>query len=323
MTYNINITHDVSIILSTYKSDDYINDYFNNIVDLINVANIQLIHVINEATDQELLCKNKFLNLQKIYGKKKFHYKYLVVPRESLYCSWNRAIKLSDSKFITISNVDDIRYPDGLRRQISFLKKSKNISLVSGQCDEKNLYGLRERRTINNLSLNNSSFYSGMYIGPFFMWTNPKYFGQKDIYFDEQFLVAGDFDFQIRFSAIGNISILDDYIGQYLNIGKGLSTGSIYQIIEGQMIYSRYFVRDKIIPLFSYLFFKKTYFPKKFKLDNKLIPIEEICQNVESIKDINSNRNLNFIGLFKSFFLLIKLIIKFFLIRKYFIKNNR
>ena len=44
------MVHDVSIILSTYSSNRFIENYYNNIIELTEVANIQLIHILNDPT---------------------------------------------------------------------------------------------------------------------------------------------------------------------------------------------------------------------------------------------------------------------------------
>ena len=63
------MSHDVSIILSTYSSDDYIKKYYLNITELINVAKIQLVHVLNDPTILEKSFIEKFLKLQLKVGK--------------------------------------------------------------------------------------------------------------------------------------------------------------------------------------------------------------------------------------------------------------
>ena len=59
------MVHDVSIILSTYSSNRFIENYYNNIIELTEVANIQLIHILNDPTPKELAFKNKFLKLER------------------------------------------------------------------------------------------------------------------------------------------------------------------------------------------------------------------------------------------------------------------
>ena len=65
--------HEISVILSTYASDKFIKNYYNNILELVKVSNIQLIHVLNEPTTKELFFKDKFLELQRDEGEKNFN----------------------------------------------------------------------------------------------------------------------------------------------------------------------------------------------------------------------------------------------------------
>lgn len=310
---NLSFKYDVSMILSTYDSDKFINNYYNNIIDLIKFSKIQLIHVLNDPTTKELFFKDKFLELQKKERGEKFQYKFLIVKRESLYSSWNKAIELSDSMVITISNVDDIRYPTGFKAQIAELKIADKMLLVSGKL---------HIRTPDELIINNSKktkitkndLYSGMYIGPAFMWTNPKFFGLNQIYFDEQFYVAGDFDFQIRFASIGDIRFLEEVLGEYYVANTGLSTGSIFQLIEGQAIYQRYNVKDKKAFFFPNIFFKNKYSIFFLKIDGVKFSLEEKFCNFENIRKINSIRKKSRISYLYDILFVIKLMIKKFVL---------
>lgn len=286
------MSHDVSIILSTYLSDNYIEKYYHNFIKLIKNINIQLIHILNDPTPEELKYKKKFLDLELKKGKKNFQYKFLIVKRESLYASWNRAINLSDSKFISISNIDDIRYPLGLKSQISRMKEYNEMVLLGSYFNVKTKDKLIIHDNTNNQKINQNDFFAGMYIGPFFIWSNPIFFGKKQIYFDEQFHVAGDFDFQIRYASVGKVDILSKNIGEYNNIGSGLSTGSILQPIEGQVIYYRYNVVDKKLPLFSFLFFEK-YEPFLIKINSEKLPLSKVCSNLSIINRSNKKRKKN------------------------------
>jgi hypothetical protein len=310
------MVHDVSIILSTYLSNRFIENYYNNITELIKVANIQLIHVANDPTVKELYFKNKFLKLQKKESKENFQYKFLIVRRESLYASWNKALKLVDSKIIAISNVDDVRYTTGFKTQIAEFKKADKMLLVGGQMNLRTPNDLIIHKT-RKPKIKKYDLLANMHVGPFFMWTNPMYFGQDHIYFDEQLYVAGDFDFQIRFAKIGKIKILDEILGEYFNDGSGLSTGSIYQSIEGQLIYQRYNVIDKKIFFFPFLFFKDRHSPYFFKIDRTLHSLEEVCAKINFIRKKNSERKKKFTSYILDVKTLIKMTIKkFILLRK-------
>ena len=309
------MSHDVSIILSTYLSDNYIEKYYYNCIKLIENINIQLVHILNDPTPKELEYKKKFFNLEAKKGKKNFQYKFLIVKRESLYASWNRAINLSESKFISISNIDDIRYPLGLKSQISRIREYNEMVLLGSYFNVKTEDNLIIHDNTKNQKINRNDFFAGMYIGPFFMWSNPIFFKKKQIYFDEQFHVAGDFDFQIRFASVGKVEILSENVGQYLNNVSGLSTGSILQSIEGQVIYYRYNVVDKKLPLFSFLFFEK-YEPFLIKINSEKLPLNKVCSNLSIINRTNKKRKKNPIDYLNNIVTVIKMIIKKFILKR-------
>jgi len=308
--------HDVSIILSTYLSDKFINKYYKNIIELLDVSKIQLIHIFNDPTKKEIKFKKKFIDLQKKKGKNVFEYKHLVVNRESLYTSWNRAIKLANSRIIAISNVDDIRYTSGFRSQINKLQKSKSMLLLGGFNNIRTPNRLIKTKVIKKLEITKNDLFAGMYVGPFFMWSNPIFFKKKQLFFDEQFRVGADFDFQIRFAATGDIRILNECLGEYFVDNTGLSTGSTYQLIEGQVINHRYNVVDKKIFFFPYFFFKDKYLTHLFKIDGIMHPIKKIFPKINIVRRINSKRKIKFLNSLTNFIILIKIIIKKFILNR-------
>lgn len=301
--------YDVSIILSTFQSDQYIDKYYENICELLNVASIQLIHVCNDVTDIEKKVSQQFISLQHVDSVGDFEYVCQYVERESLYASWNRALKLVTSKLITISNVDDYRYADGLLKQIEYLSCLSDPVLLGSKFNvrtSEELYSPKFCRVVPD-----SEYFSGMYVGPFFMWINPVFCGHDPFYFDEQFKVAGDFDFQIRFASKYSVDILNVAVGEYLSLQEGLSTGSIIQEIEGQVIYSRYCVVDKVFPLAFMILSKYDYNPSQFVLDKIAFDVKEMV-SVNEICETNSSRKTTFAHKLRSFARLVKIYIKIF-----------
>ena len=305
----IQSNYDVSIILSTFQSDQYIDKYYENICELLNVASIQLVHICNDVTDLERNVSQQFSSLQYADSASDFEYICVCVERETLYASWNRAIKLATSKLVTISNVDDYRYADGLLKQIEFLSRLSGPVLLGSKFNvrtSEELYSPQFSGVVPD-----SEYFSGMYVGPFFMWINPVLCGHDPFYFDEQFKVAGDFDFQIRFASKYSVDILNVAVGEYLSLQEGLSTGSIIQEIEGQVIYSRYCVVDKALPLASMILSKYDYKPSQFMLDKIAFDVKEMV-SVNEICVINSSRKSSFVHKIRSFARLVKIYLKIF-----------
>ena len=84
-----------------------------------------------------------------------------------------------------------------------------------------------------------------MILGPFYMFK--KNSCRKIGFFDEQFKVAGDFDFAIRLALESNGKMVNENLGYYLNAGRGLSTKSnSSQSIEKDQVCFRYGIFDKI-----------------------------------------------------------------------------
>lgn len=298
--------YDISLILSTYQSEKYIDACFINILDLSQRVNIQLIHIANAPSKQEL---SAILHFKKKLDKDgiKLKYEYFSVDRESLYCSWNRAIILSKAKVIGIHNVDDIRYPKPFKEQVFFIKRNPEVFMLSTS-----FYVNAPPKPLVEINVQEHRYetlISGMVVGPFFIWNK-----KNNFLFDEQFKVAGDFDFQIRATNHGNISNLPVNSGEYLNEGAGLSTSGLLQFIEGQVIYRRYKIVDKIIPVPKFIFHRLGYDEGRVLVSGDWHDISSYCNNIKSMQNINKTRYIktqfNYLKWYYSIKFLVKYVLK-------------
>ncbi len=111
----------ISLILSTYKSEEYLNKFFESIKKASQYIEIELVHIPNDPSQNEISEINHFKN--EVLSKNSISYVVQIVERESLYSSWNRALNLISNDVVGISNVDDIRYGSGLVKQLQLLNQ--------------------------------------------------------------------------------------------------------------------------------------------------------------------------------------------------------
>ncbi|HZH38595.1 MAG TPA: glycosyltransferase family 2 protein, partial [Bacillales bacterium] len=116
----------VSAIVSTYNSAKFIRGCLENLVNqtLYQKGELEIV-VIDSASQQkeESIVKEfqaKYPNI--IYER--------ISERETLYASWNRAIKMARGTYITNANTDDRLRPDALEIMANYLDNRPEVSLV-------------------------------------------------------------------------------------------------------------------------------------------------------------------------------------------------
>ena len=237
----------VTVILSLYHCKKYLKAYFENVLIQENLNEIELSIVHNSPSlDEKLIIENY---------KSKINIKYQEVDRESLYKSWNRAIKQSTGKYLVCWNVDDLREKDSISRMVKTLEENKNIGFTYGDFIITKNFGSIEGKYVISSDFKKEIGLTSAIGGPFFMWR--KNLIPKVGYFDEQFLSGADLDYTIRLSKVCNGKKTNGLLGYFLNDANGLSTKNIFlQTKERTVIEIRHNINFKR-NLFFNLFLNK------------------------------------------------------------------
>ncbi len=138
--------------------------------------------------------------------------------REPLYASWNRAIKMASGKYITNANADDRHHPQCFEILSETLDKHPEVAVAySDQRITSEENALFETATVTGHHHLKEIDYIGrlfsLQVGSQPMWrtTLHKEFG----YFDESFMVAGDYDFWLRISEKYPFKHVQNELGLY------------------------------------------------------------------------------------------------------------
>jgi glycosyltransferase involved in cell wall biosynthesis len=221
----------VSIILSTYKTEKYLERYFQSVCNQTYIANLEVSIVMNDCSLHERTIVEKF--------RSKINMIVTEVPRESLYASWNRAIVQSSGDLVVTWNADDLRLPDSIERMVSAFKEYPYIGWVYGDFHIVKKFGDYEGVLVKQPDWNFDIATSGAIGGPFFMWRRSLI--SRIGYFDEQFLSGADFDYTVRLSLLSIGKRVAGTLGYFTNDGSGLSTNKTnLQQIEKTVIQMRY-----------------------------------------------------------------------------------
>lgn len=243
----------VSILLSLYKSAPYLERYFINLLKVEDIDNYELSIVHNDPTTEETEIIDRYIN--------KLNIIYKSVKRESLYKSWNRAIKQSKGSFITMLNVDDIRDVNSIKNMSDFLINNKEINFCYGDFTVIDDINKAKGKLAKHKSFTKFYGIKESIGGPFFMFRR-SIISEIGL-FDEQFKSGGDYEFVARMSLNYNGAKIKGNHGFFLNEKRGLSTNfsnNLYSIqeLERTVIQLRYGLLDEI---------DLKYFKKSLKYD--------------------------------------------------------
>lgn len=232
----------ISIITSLYKSERYLKSYLNYLSIVAkelqdNKISFEAIVIANDISHKEEALLSNF-------EKENKYLRVIKVKREPLYTSWNRGIRESKYDHICFWNVDDKRFVKGLMDGIKLLED--NFRVVAFPFIYKryiNLFNINFLVKIKNFypkKFDINVYQKEMYLGPFFMFN-------KDVinkvgYFDDNFKIAGDFDWQARCARDDiKIGLSQVIAGIFTNNGKTLSgSKNLLQKEENDLIQSRY-----------------------------------------------------------------------------------
>jgi len=229
----------ISVLTSLYNGTIFLPSYFKALSEIQGKEIIEVLLLHNEPKEDELAIIQQYLPSMSFV-------RHILIPqREDLYCSWNRGINHSQGDYITVWNVDDVRFPDSILQQAEALDTHPEAAFAYGDIYITDTYG-DKGTTRTNLPLYNykNEFLKSHCVSCFPMW-------RKSIhtaigYYDEQFKCSADFDFQIRAAIHFPFVKVNEPLGCYLEYQSTKLSFNGLQELENNIIYLRYGVYEKI-----------------------------------------------------------------------------
>lgn len=265
----------ISIITSLYKCKKYLPGYLKYLLLVNNLNDCEFIFIHNQPEEDELHLINEFKSNHPEINLNHIKLDFL----ESLYASWNRGVMNSSGEYIAIWNVDDIRTSDSLKSQAEALDKNMNAMICYGDMHAMEKYEISSENLFEHPHYDKKKydFLRSHYIGCFPMWRKEIHKGIG--YFDEQFCLVGDYEFQIRAARSYKLIKANDILGYYLiNDKNKLSSNSKLQNSERTAVELRYGVFDKINLLYIVTAIKN-YQLNKCLYSNNYIKISNYFKN--------------------------------------------
>ena len=201
----------ISVISSAYRCAQYLEEYLEYVKDIDNAHEVEVLLLHNDPTEEELQivqsCASSIPHLKHI----------IIKEREGLYATWNRGIKLSQGEYCTIWNIDDIRTKDSLRKEAEILDMHPEAGMAYGNYILSRKYGETCGILVNEIdaiAVPHEAKVSHL-VGCFPMWI--KKIHDKIGYFDEQFKLVADYEFQVRTAYNYPIYKVNHILGYFLN----------------------------------------------------------------------------------------------------------
>lgn len=260
----------ISTITPCFRMQRYLKVFLDELPRQTIFEEIQVVLDHNEPTEEELVWVREFQ--EKYPGRLKHS---IVKPVEPIGTSMNRCIDLADAPLVAIWNVDDLRTPDSLEKQVAVLENT-DADICNGNFVIVNSFPAQKGRFVDHSQYRFSpeEYTRSMVLGPFFAWR--KSLCDKAGKFDEQLRSGADFDLAIRLAANGKVGIAHGVLGYYLDEGKGASTrGDGMQQIERTLIEQRYGILDKIDASWLPRLAEKNYEVKRIHFDGQAWDVEK------------------------------------------------
>jgi len=239
----------ISIISAIYKSERYLKSYLQHaqrFADFLMKKNVpfEIVIVTTETNEAE----KKLLETVRQYHWFNIH----EFNKRGLYAAWNEGVRVAKGNVIGPWNADDIRYPEAVIEAEKLASEGIDISYYPFYIKRYITLGpisipVRTRTVSGEvLSFEKRKFETTMTAGPHFMFTKEAY--EKVGGFDEQFKIAGDFDWCARAAALGlRFKAGAEFSGVFLVDGKGLSAGANTRLVaENNLVYKRQKALEKI-----------------------------------------------------------------------------
>lgn len=231
----------ISILLSYYNGSRFLKTYLENVKQQSSFEYTELVAVTCLLSNED---REIFLE----WSDENHDGKLKLIEQDKLetqsYC-WNAGIKESSGDFCCIWNIDDLRTPNSLEKQLNALEKNTEFGAVHGYFVISNEYGNKFGKLIDHSCYSKEEYKKSMLLGPFFMFR--KSLCEKIGHFDEQLKSGSDYDFAIRLARGSDIKMINQIDGYFLDEKQGLSTrGDDLQPIERTVVELRYNLLDKL-----------------------------------------------------------------------------
>ncbi len=239
----------ISAIVSTYNSEEFIEGKIKDLIaqTIFEQTEIIIINSGSSQNEEEIVKKylDNYSNIKYIRTEK----------RESIYKAWNRGIKMSRGQFITNANTDDRLKNNAFEILSNYLLANPDIALVYADQYVTSVPNqlFEETKSYPKAIAYRSSDFNYFYQldrGLVFsqpMWKAKLHF-EDNIWYDENYEICGDYDFQLRVSQKYKMHYIPEFLGTfYLSPGKkNKSHNNLDAVVKERQKISEPYIRNYI-----------------------------------------------------------------------------
>jgi len=209
----------VSAIVSTYKSEKFIEGRLQDLLQQTLNDRLEIIIVDSNSPENERAIVEKYM-------RENENIKYIRTNTcETVYQAWNRGIKAARGKYLTNANTDDRLRPDALEILAQELEQNQSVVLVYGDffiTNIENMHYIGHIRCGYSIKPDYEPdiMLSGCHMGPQPMWR--KSIHDKLGYFDDSLESAGDYEFWCRIATKYDMKHVNQFLGLYYHNPEGI-----------------------------------------------------------------------------------------------------
>jgi GT2 family glycosyltransferase len=213
----------VSAIASLYRGGDYIEQFLENITSQTIFVSCELIIIDADSPENEY---EVIASYMKRFPNIVYH---RAATRIGIYEAWNLGVEMSRGRFITNTNLDDLRRSDSFERQVEILKKFPFVDVVyqdfwysfDGMASVERTAAIGIRSEVPIITPYNLIRSNSPHNAP--MWRRELH--QEVGMFDASYRSAGDYDFWLRCVQADKVfyKVNDPHVVYFVN-PEGLST---------------------------------------------------------------------------------------------------
>ena len=269
----------LTLLTTSFGAAQYLDAYCAGVAALVNLDEIEVRLVMNDPDEAERrIVADYCLSYPGVFCVKE-------VPRESIGASINRGLLEARTPYVAFLDVDDVRVPDSLARQMAVLDSSPEVDYTYGDVMVVPAQGITEGRRVVAPEFDRYEFTRSCV-------TSPSQLFRRSLLnrvggFDEQLRSGGDFDFQIRAALSSRFVRTPGVMVYYTKYPESESASSSHlQPLERTMIELRYGLYDKTVSLHGFPFIEEarsSYRLKEILLGGEWRSIEEFVVGYEAL----------------------------------------
>ncbi len=236
----------VTAIVSVYNAEIFLKACLEDLVAQSIFDQTEVIIIDAHSPQNEKEIAEEFTQKHK-------NIKYIrTAERESLYASWNRAIKIAKGEYITNANADDRHATHAFERLAKELDVNPHIALTYANCrvtTEKNaLFHSAPIIGVNRwLAYDRINLLRRCEMGPQPMWRRSVH--DTVGFFDDSYTVTGDYDMWLRMAEHFEFRHIPEELGLYLTYDNNLETQNpehtLKEHVRAQQRALQYFIQDE------------------------------------------------------------------------------